>query len=160
MELSVPAAHCVPLNFKTWPVTGAVPFIETPSNLLTDGFGYVPERSPPAVPFGGNEAGITPGASFAKVTELFRILAVVIALFPIVGFGYVPDRSPPAAPFGGNEVGITPAASFDEVTDPSKILLVVIASTPMVGLGYVPDRSPPATPLGGSEVGITPAASF
>src|ERR1043165_1895615 len=114
------------------------------------GFGYVPLRSPPAAPFGGNDVGITPAANFAAVTEASAIFSVVtllsaslvavIALAATVGFGYVPDRSPPAAPSGGNEVGMTPAASLARVTEPSKILLVVIALIPMVGLGYVPLR--------------------
>ena len=44
-------------------------------------------RSPPAAPFGGNDVGITPAASFADVTEPSKILVVVIALVPIVGLG-------------------------------------------------------------------------
>src|SRR4030095_11006802 len=83
------------------------------------GFGYVPDNSPPAVPFGGNEVGIMPAASFVAVTdasiifevdtELSASFEVVITPVEIVGFGYVPDNSPPAVPFGGNEVGIIPA---------------------------------------------------
>jgi hypothetical protein len=48
--------------------------------LLTKGFGYDPVKSPPAVPFGGNEVGITPAASFALVTEASTIFKVVIEL--------------------------------------------------------------------------------
>src|SRR5688572_2580674 len=119
------------------------------------GLGYVPDNSPPAVPSGGNEVGITPAASFAEVTEasiIFEVdtelsasFEVVITPVPMVGLGYVPDNSPPAVPSGGNEVGITPAASFAEVTEASIIfevdtelsasLPLVIASFVMVGFG-------------------------
>ena len=95
----------------------------------------MPIKSPPAVPFGGKEVGITPAASFALVTDASTILivvtllsaslAVVITPLLIVGLGYVPVKSPPAVPFGGKEVGITPAASFALVTEASTIFAVV-----------------------------------
>ena len=48
--------------------------------LLIIGLGYVPVKSPPAVPFGGKDVGITPAASFALVTEASTIFAVVTEL--------------------------------------------------------------------------------
>src|ERR1041384_6311492 len=67
------------------------------ARLETVGFGYVPLRSPPADPLGGNVVGITPAASFALVTEASTIFDVVtelsasfvdvIARFAIVGLG-------------------------------------------------------------------------
>src|SRR5262249_1360031 len=72
------------------------------------GLGYVPERSPPALPFGGNELGINsaaifeavidPSITFEVAIELSASLIVVTAALPMVGFGYVPERSPPAGP--------------------------------------------------------------
>jgi hypothetical protein len=73
------------------------------------GFGYVPLKSPPALPLGGRFVGITPLASFDDV----------MTPSAIVGFGYVPLKSPPAFPLGGSVVGITPLAIFDEVIEPS-----------------------------------------
>jgi hypothetical protein len=40
----------------------------TPFAIL--GFGYVPLKSPPAVPLGGSDVGITPLASFDDVIAL------------------------------------------------------------------------------------------
>jgi hypothetical protein len=57
----------------------------------------MPFRSPPAFPFGGNDVGITPAASFAAVTdastifevvtELSESLFVLMAPLLIAGFG-------------------------------------------------------------------------
>jgi hypothetical protein len=73
-------------------------FVTEPSAILVVvtvpvaivGFGYVPERSPPAAPDAGKLVGITPAASFdavtdpsaslAEVTDASTILAVVIVL--------------------------------------------------------------------------------
>src|SRR5678815_6092092 len=105
----------------------------------------MPFRSPPAVPLGGSEVGITPAASFALVTDASIIFEVVIELSAglvvvtapvvIVGLGYKPVKSPPAVPLGGNDVGITPAANFALVTEPSAILVVVITPVFIVGFG-------------------------
>ena len=143
----------VPFQAKTWPDVGAVLLTALPCILPTTGAGYVPLRSPPAVPFGGNEVGITPGAILAAVTEASTIFIVEIALLFIVGLGYVPFKSPPAVPFGGNEVGITPGAILAAVTAASTIFIVDIALLFIVGLGYVPFKSPPAVPPGGNDVG-------
>src|SRR5215204_7708130 len=83
------------------------------------GLGYVPERSPPAVPLGGKDPGITPAANFAAVTEPSAIFAVVTALVLIVGLGYVPVKSPPANPVGVVALGINPGANLAAVTAPS-----------------------------------------
>src|SRR4030095_1459609 len=106
--LSVAGDHCVPLYFKTCPLVAPVVLTITPWILVTPGLGYEPDRSPPAVPLGGNEVGITPAASFADVTDASTIFAVVtelsasfnVVIAPAVtaGFGYVPDKSPPAGP--------------------------------------------------------------
>jgi hypothetical protein len=69
------------------------------------GFGYVPLRSPPAVPLGGSVVGITPLASLLEV----------ITPSAMLGFGYVPLKSPPAVPLGGSVMGITPLAILLEV---------------------------------------------
>ena len=86
---------------------------------MTVGFGYVPARSPPAVPFIGREVGITPGASLSAVIVPVAILFPVITLSAITGLGYEPLKSPPALPFGGRLAGMTPVASFSIVTEPS-----------------------------------------
>ena len=47
----------------------------------------MPVRSPPAVPSGGNDVGITPAASFAEVTEastIFEVLTELSASFEVV----------------------------------------------------------------------------
>src|SRR5678816_224557 len=78
--ISVAGTHCMPLNFNTCPFNGAVLLTAVLCILLTTGFGKEPVKSPPAVPFGGNEIGITPAASLALVTEASTIFEVVIAL--------------------------------------------------------------------------------
>src|SRR5262249_45755077 len=84
-------------------------------NAPTVGFGYVPVRSPPAVPEGGRLAGAP--VTFAHATSL--IFAFVTASAAIVGPGYVPVRSPDATPLGGRLVGNAIATLEAVVTRPS-----------------------------------------
>src|SRR5204863_2920447 len=106
--LSIPGAHCAPLNFNTWPVVGLAPFNVMPKSLFTVGLGYVPDKSPPAVPFGGSVVGITPAASlpavieastiFKVLTELSASLFVVTAFAAMLGSGWLRVRAPAAVP--------------------------------------------------------------
>ena len=74
-------------------------------------------RSPPAVPFGGNEVGITPAASFALVIDSSMIFEVLTELS--ASFAEVTEAS----------------AIFEVVTELSASLPLVIAPFVIVGFG-------------------------
>ena len=76
-------------------------FSDVTDPALIRGLGYVPMRSPPAAPLGGNDVGMTPTAILADVTEPSAIFAPVTA---------------PSAIF--TDVTL-PLASFDAVMPPS-----------------------------------------
>src|SRR4029453_6161594 len=105
------------------------------------GFGYVPERLPPAGPVGGppppachasvgpvvtvSSLPTSPATGTGASQRSLAVFARVTFAAPIVGSGYVPARQPPAAPDGGRDVGApvtfayaTPAI-FASVTAPS-----------------------------------------
>src|SRR5260221_5607423 len=126
------------------------------------GFGYVPPRSPPAAPDGGNVAATptidvpdrvsTVPAGIAPIVS--RCGPLVSSIATTVGLGYVPPRSPLAAPAGGN-VGATPTTVVPTLANTVLTGITPIASlcgSPVssiattVGFGYDPPRSPPAGP--------------
>src|SRR5688572_8978387 len=68
-------------------------FVLVIAPVVTVGLGYVPVRSPPAVPLTGSEVGITPGASFAAVIDPSCTLEVLMASSVILVLDTEPSAS-------------------------------------------------------------------
>ena len=128
--------------------------------FATVGFGYVPERSPPAVP----AAVAVPGAHWlAKAFHTSAWPLVVGAvldtalpwIFATVGFGYVPLKSPPAAPVAVTVLGAhcVPVHTSDWFVVGAVLATALPCTRATVGSGYVPLRSPPALPDAATELG-------
>ena len=124
-------------------------FVPVAAALAIVGFGYVPERSPPAVP-------VAPVVIVMFDAAVSRPCASTLNVGTCVADPYVPAVT---AVFASLAPVTEPSASFAVVTAASASLVVPTAPAPIPGLGYVPERSPPAVPVGGAPAMSTcPAA--
>ena len=114
-------------------------FVVVIAAAATVGFGYVPVRSPPAVPPGAAPLIVTlPAAVRRPAASTVNVPTCVVEPY-----------DPAATPVVDIFAVVTALLAISAVAMvPSAIFVDVIADVATVGFGYVPVRSPPATPPG------------
>jgi len=154
-------------------VESCPPTAKSPVDLIAIGLGYVPDRSPPAVPDGGSAAGAPVTFAQATLVILASVTAPSLILAVVTPLGaspiYVVVTCPGVNVAGGAAekiravpvpftlttwfaFGAVGSGGNDGVTSvPSIERMTALAA--MLGFGYEPDSEPPAAPDGGKLVG-------